>query len=389
MARMLRILMVTRSLPFHSLGGMETITWDLARSFVELGAKITILTTACPRLDPDCEKEGVRIRCLNTPPGRYSRSWWRESRHVYISEFADQVDIVLSVGAGARGIVAGRRSKHPAFIMQVHGTAWTEFISKVRQRTLWAWMKSIRNLVAMIEDRAYRLFDGFIAIGQVVERDLTTYPSKYLIGNLPVILIENGVSKERFAFNPALRKGYRDKLNLLENAKIIFSASRLHPQKGIFEGLNGFAIAARLDNSLHYVIAGSGPDEDRLRMAANASGVADRIHFIGNISRDELYGWFSMADIFMFTTKRVEGLPMNILEALAAGLPLIASRDVLGSNFPGISVDPDDFQSIADAIRRSSVNERRESQLTQNYELNNAAKKYLDVFHSYVSIGNV
>jgi glycosyltransferase involved in cell wall biosynthesis len=83
-------------------------------------------------------------------------------------------------------------------------------------------------------------------------------------------------------------------------------------------------------------------------------GLQHRVKFIGSVSRPDVAYWLSAANVFCFLTLRVEGQPLNQMEALAAGLPSVLSESVAGCLplQPGIlSVDPNDPQEVANALR--------------------------------------
>lgn len=376
------VLIATRSLPFHSLGGMEIITWDLAKAFTRLGLKVTILTTACPALPEHSDRDGVHIHTLPVPTGRYSKAWWRQSGEVYKATYASNVDVVLSVSAGAMGMAKVRKSgQGPAFFAQAHGTSWGEFISKIKQGKPVAFLKSARNLIGMIEDVGFRHFDGFIAVGEVVRRDLISAPTCWITGGLPVEVIANGVDEAHFAFCADLRARVREKFGLSDSDKAILSASRLHPQKGVYEGIEGFALALKTDPRLHYIIAGSGPDEVRLKARAQELGVEGRVHFAGAVPRHDLRSFYSAADLFLFTTKRIEGLPMNLLEALASGLPIVASKHISAKDFDVSIVDPMDINEISKSIIQNMRTSERRARLPSIYSLDECSRKYVNIFN--------
>lgn len=96
---------------------------------------------------------------------------------------------------------------------------------------------------------------------------------------------------------------------------------------------------------LQYAIAGRGEKEAELRRLAEKCGVADRVHFLGFC--ENVAEWYHAADVFVHPSKR-EGLPVSLMEAMAAGLPVVCSRirgnvDLVDENggclFPPESVD--------------------------------------------------
>lgn len=378
---MTKILLVTRGLPLHGLGGMETITWDLAKAFALAGAEVTVLTTAAPGFTTHAVVEDVAIHFLDAPSGRYSPEWWRESAKAYSACYANSIDVVLSVSAGARSIGRVKTLRRPLMLIQAHGTAWGELRSKLISKNPIAWLKSIKNLFAMIEDSAYRNFDAFIAVGKQVEKDLKGFPTQYVTGKKPIYLISNGVSEAHFAFNADHRRERRAALGLNDNDRLVLSASRLHQQKGIVEGLEGFLVAAKNDPNLHLAIAGSGPDEARIKSHVDRSELKERVHFVGLVPRHDLPRLLSAADVFLFTTLVTEGLPLNLLEARASGLPIVASQSVSSSKFGSIPVQPTQPDSVsAGIIEACSQISSRKNLLPPEFSLSKSSEIYLSLF---------
>lgn len=378
----MKILIVTRSLPHHQIGGMEAVAWDLARAFAGEGEDVVVLTTPVSGRPETFEEEGVVVRTISAPPARYSRQWWRETRRLYRSELEGAFDVILSVSAGARSMVKERaaRGRRPFFFLQAHGTAWGELKSKLRLRRPLPAIKAIRNLVALWSDRAYRGFDGVVAVGGKVAADLAAFPTSTIIGGLPVTKIENGIDEQRFGFRLTDRERIRAQHGLDPDQHVVISASRLHPQKGVVEGLEGFAKAAKSDDRLRMLIAGEGPSEQHLRERADALGIADKVTFAGALSREEMPAYLSAADVFLFPTKRIEGLPMNLLEALANGLPLVISPE-LGSDWPQSYVAPASDTALLGSRILEAVGQRaHKSLLPERRTLRYCAAAYLDLF---------
>lgn len=381
MNQFLHILVVTRGLPFHSLGGMEAVAWDLSREFVKLGHQVTVLTTACDSLQEKQTIEGVNIHCLNAPQGMYSKAWWNESARVFKEQYIQKVNVVLSVSAGAMSIIQ-HKSPSIAYIVQAHGTSWGEFLSKIKQRNLLSWLKSAKNLLGFLKDFQYKKFDAFVAIGKAVEHDLKKLPTKLIVADLPVYLIPNGVNVDTFSFDQKAREQIRSKLKIEPHHKVIISACRLHEQKGILEALEGFALACKTDENLRFIIAGSGPEEGNLKQRVGTLGLQDKVYFVGSIARDQLKSYLSASDIFLFSTKRVEGLPMNILEALASGLRVIVSEHINDKSFNAIGINPESPTQISQAIISTTEFQDRSSKLAEQYTLTYCADSYIKAFLS-------
>jgi glycosyltransferase involved in cell wall biosynthesis len=141
-------------------------------------------------------------------------------------------------------------------------------------------------------------------------------------------VIPYGVDVEAFSPDPARRHLWRQKLGVPESASLLLGVGRMATKKGfqvLLEALPGL-LAARPDAQV--VLAGAGDLWDRF--AALAAQWPGRLHLPGRILRDTLPDLFRAADLFVLPAVHdaqgnVDGLPNVILEAMASGLPVVAS----------------------------------------------------------------
>ena len=326
------IIILSRSLPFHSLGGMEIVTWDLARELVQLGHSVRVITTSLQDKPEEFTQDGVIITALkNTPSGRYSSAWWKESYRYFKQNCMHSTQAVLSVSAAGFGVLPLKKNlPNVPFVMQAHGTSWGEMVSKLRSGNLRSMVSAVKNLIGFPKDlRAYQQFDSVIAVGERVYSDLTKPPINWFLPKAKVELINNGIDTNIFRPSPENRKRIRDNLKINDQTSVIISASRLHEQKGISNCIKAFyELKQALPNSV-YLIAGDGPHRPVLELLARELKISDSVRFIGSIDRKELASWLQSADAFLFLTTHVEGLPLNVLEALATGLPSVVSEHLM------------------------------------------------------------
>jgi glycosyltransferase involved in cell wall biosynthesis len=104
------------------------------------------------------------------------------------------------------------------------------------------------------------------------------------------------------------------------------SVGRLHPQKGLDQGMRWIAAALDMGADLDWTIVGDGPERRRLEALANELEVAERVRFVG--WRNDVPAWLAASDVLLLPSQW-EGMPNALLEAFAAGLPALAS-DVEG-----------------------------------------------------------
>ncbi len=132
-------------------------------------------------------------------------------------------------------------------------------------------------------------------------------------------VMRNGVDLERF--QPVDRVEARRYLGLPIDRRILLSVGLLIERKG-----HHIAIEAlkQLPEDVLLVIAGSGPERERLEGLAKDSGVAARVQLAGQVPNDQLKWWYSAADALLLCSSR-EGWANVLLESMACGTPAIAT----------------------------------------------------------------
>ncbi len=372
----------------HSLGGMEMLVWDLARGLARLGARVGVVTTSIPGYPPEFAEAGVDVAALDgTPPGRYSPHWWRASASYLAKQSPADIAAVLSVSAAGFALLR-LKSRFPGtrFVMQAHGTSWDEIRSKWRGGGLRGKITSLRNLAWLPKDiRAYRQFDQVVAVGDTVMASFGRPPLRAVLPPCRRRLIQNGIDTEIFSPDAQVRVLLRARHPAPAAARVIVSVSRLHPQKGGAAALRAFAEyaaqAASGGTETAYWIIGEGPERQRLAAQAQELGVAPLVRFLGHQDRRELAGYLRAADVFLFLGSRIEvGLPLNVLEALACGLPVVLAAHLISESWPGLfPVQADDAGLVAALRAAASNGGERRSLLPAAFELRHCLRAYLDL----------
>ncbi len=204
-----------------------------------------------------------------------------------------------------------------------------------------------------IEKRRYRSADLVIAISDATRRDACSY-----LGVAPerIVRIHNGVDVERWSREPELGKSdVLAKFCLQERPFALYvGASDWH--KNIEGMLHALAIARRRGHDALLAWAGRLRD-DRARDVgemARRIGVADAVRMLGFVSDDELAVLYRAACTHVLVS-RCEGFGLTVVEAMAAGCPVLTTRggsldEVAGD--AALTVDPDDHAAIGDALGR-------------------------------------
>ena len=132
-------------------------------------------------------------------------------------------------------------------------------------------------------------------------------------------------------------------------------------------------------------MAGGGPEEMSLRELARTLGCEREITFTGSIPREQIPALLSTADVFVFPSLRREGMPMNVLEALATGLPCVCSdtmTEVFSTTLPIFYAPPLDAPKFAATVARAySAEGLRGSRLPIGYSLRECAEAYIELIN--------
>ena len=144
-------------------------------------------------------------------------------------------------------------------------------------------------------------------------------------------VIPYGVDSERFRPGAALRSRGREMLGIADNVPLVFAIGRLVRKKG-FEYLIDAAAALRAARpELRVAIAGDGDLAAELRARAQATGAGDSVRFLGAVSHDVVPAFLAAADVAVAPSVHddagnVDGLPNTVMEIMASGTPLVATR---------------------------------------------------------------
>lgn len=240
---------------------------------------------------------------------------------------------------GVLGRLAGKKCKVKKVIYQAHGFHFYRGAPKKN------WL-----LYYPVEKWLARYTDALITINH---EDFELAKTKLrLRKNGKVYYVPGvGIDTSQYNLSEKSREKKRLELGLGENDVALISMGDLIERKNYDTAI--CAIARANTPALHYFICGNGPEEERLKALAESLGVAKQIHFLGFCS--DIRELLAAADIFLFTTKQ-EGLPRSMMEAMASGLPCIASRirgntDLLDGTEGGFLCETTDVSAYAEKLK--------------------------------------
>lgn len=149
-----------------------------------------------------------------------------------------------------------------------------------------------------------------------------------------------------------------------DRVPLVLTVARLDPQKGVAYLLDA---AAQVPDAV-FAIAGEGPERTVLEARAAALGVAHRVRFLGH--RQDVPALLAIADLFVLPSL-YEGLPLSVLEAMAVGVPVVATAiggtdEIVRDGETGTLVPPSDAPALAAAIRATLAGRPRAERMAKD-----------------------
>jgi len=208
------------------------------------------------------------------------------------------------------------------------------------------------GIVATADRLANRLSTHICAVSETTRSFLLESEN---IASDRVSTIHNGINLQTFQPRSHLRSSTRSRWDLPEDAFVVGGIGRLTYQKNFALFLEVASAVIKHHPHAVFVIAGTGEDDPALREQAANLGLGSQIRFLGHI--EEISLLYPALDVLLLPS-RYEGLPITVLEAMAVGLPIIASRldgiaEVLVDGESGYLVEPGDRDAFVACVHRS------------------------------------
>jgi glycosyltransferase involved in cell wall biosynthesis len=304
---------------YYQKGEVKPRYWNPENLFAE----VCVFTFCDQDIEPGKVQAlagGARLRIVPLgPPGLWRLPGQRRRAAAVLGEFRpDLVRVHNPWHAGLVGVGAARRLGIPV-LLSLH----THYGARRRWEGGWR-LQALRVLERYSISRA----DCALCV--------THYLEEYArgAGARQVEVIYNRVYGDQFACE---RSGF-------SNPPVILSVGRLDPPKD-----QACLIRALCGVEAELVLVGEGVNRRALEQLARDQGVAGRVHFAGAVPHGQIQGYYRRADIFAMAS-HYEGFCIPLLEAMAAGLPVVAGRtdpfpEILGGQGVVVGHDPGSFRA--------------------------------------------
>lgn len=175
--------------------------------------------------------------------------------------------------------------------------------------------------------------------------------------------------------NEVRREGdIRMELGMDEGRRLIIMVGSIEERKGHRTAIEAMRL---LEEEVHLLVVGKGPDEEELKKTVSDTGLADRVHFLG--MRNDVGSLMMQSDVLVLPST-LEATPYVVVEAMAASLPVVAS-DIYGigelveNGKTGFLIPPNDSRFLADSVLKILHDEKLRSMMGEE-----ARRRYLEKF---------
>jgi L-malate glycosyltransferase len=322
------------------MGGAERLILDLARS---LDRRVFAPAVAWLVDEPALAEFGeLGIPLFNVPKGPGFD--WRAMRRLAKIVKAERIDVV-----NAHHFMPFVYSYYASKVTRMARLVYTEHSESDVRSAAGAWRVVGSCLVASC-DAAVGVSDG---VARTLRSQFPLRPGR-------IHAIENGVDIQRFAVPEADKEELRQRYGLSSTDVVVGIVANLKKNKNHLFLLRAFREVCQLRPEARLVIVGQGfpgdpqgSEQDILRFVS-ANGLKDRVHLLGH--QRNVAELLRVMDVFCLVSHK-EGLPISLIEAMAAGLPVIGTdiegiRAVVEPGVHGWLVTPDDVQALADKLNR-------------------------------------
>ncbi len=204
----------------------------------------------------------------------------------------------------------------------------------------------------------------FVACSRTVAK---SYKKRLGIAPSDIEIIHNFVAPQNLRCEPGKPTEIRHSLDIPEDAFIYIEVGRLDPPKGQSYLLKAFQKVLLKVPQAYLILIGTGPSENDYRQLSKSLTIEHRVHFPGRIKNIGAY--LEMSDVFVFPTL-FEGFGIALIEAMAKGMPCIASRidaleEIIDDDVSGLFVEPKSETELAKMMIRLYKNPELRERLGQ------------------------
>ena len=340
----MRVLMVS-DVYFPRVNGVSTSIETFRRTLAEQDVEVRLVV---PRYGDEPEEAGIiRVAGRPVPGDREDRLVGWRAMHRAVLEAARDCDIVhiqTPFIAHYAGLKAARRLGLP--VIATYHTLFEEYVAHYAPFLPAVWL---RRQARALSRRQCNALDAVVVPSSAMRQRLEQYGV-----STPLHVLPTGIPLAQFAGGDGV--AFRQRHNISPTRPVALFVGRVAHEKNIGFLFEALIHARRQQPDILLIVAGEGPASSELKRQVAALGLGDAVRFLGYMDRHrDLPDCYAAANLFVFAS-RTETQGLVLLEALAAGLPVVAlsamgTTDILAGG-RGCLTPPDDPQAFGELFGR-------------------------------------
>ena len=396
----LNLLFLSQQTHLNCIGGVSTHLELTSRLLIQMGHAVSVICPSGPG-GPDYYNEihqnGVRFLCV---PGMdtigINRKWIDGSRKLLLQELRNQnIDYIFSEGTAIIGALAEILQRHIPCFCFLHNFAVTQFYNISKEITslrslLYYFCISVPKMLIGILKYELPVYQKCTKVLSVSHHNAQRIKKYYRIKSNRLTAFYNWIDTSRFYPSDNLKADGQNKWNISQNHINFLLAGSLYLPKGFHIAIKAFGDYLPESKRAVLWIAGSGREGHKQYLIQVASQknlkVGRDITFLGEINHTDLPMLYNSVDIFIMPSLLIEGSAYVLLEAMACGLPCIASN--IGGNSEtlndaGMLYSPQDHQTLSEMMlelskdysKREYYGQKARQRVLDRFSVKTALKK--------------
>ncbi len=342
----MKIAIIVPRFPPKWLAGTELATLHIAECLAQRGHQIHVVTSWDDGLLEESTDNGLHIYRIK----------WRNERFLGPALFGLRTLLALrkinpdlihcqDINMGFIGVCASKFLGKPSLVWGRGADVYKSGqVSRLISRVV---LKKTNTVIALTENMR-------LEINRRCKRDVVVIPNGINLSDY------EGLSKERT----------RTKLSLGEGEKVVLFVGTLRPVKGAEYLIRAFDIVRRNESGFKLLMVGDGEQREFLENLVKELDLYDIVTFVGKVPNEKVPQYLKASDVFVLPSLS-EGFPNVVLEAMASGLPVVATRvggmsEIIKDHINGYLVDAGDPDGIAEKLQLLLEDEKLSEQISTN-----------------------
>ena len=340
----------------YTYGGASTVSYELAKSMANRNHQVVVFTSSSSFKTSEIKNAKITLHRYGTICRVLTANI---TPNIFLSPIKHNVDLVHAhfsiFPAADAGLLYSKVKKKP-LVITYHSDNNLNYGPFLRKSVLLFYNKSVLDEIL---SHAKAIITPSL---RILENSQTLKPYAHKIVQIP-----NGVENSVFDI-PNSKEECRKTLNLSTTGFIILFVGALTKSKGLQILIKTMPQIIKAVPETKLIIAGEGYHREKLEQLASNLGVDKHVQFVG-LLRKSLPLYMKSSDVFTLPSFQ-ENFPVAILEAMAAGIPVIASRvggikDIITDGKTGLLLEPGDVDGLTEAILRIHGDEYLSSQMSK------------------------